>query len=160
MTLEADPLQQAIAMIDGGDRQGWHRSMTRIEAIGPAGPSIRKYAFRKALSHALGLCGCLLPGLGVQFSRMIGGKHYGSSSTRQRCPAPSPTILIDNGIQFTSRVYAFHYLFDRVCDENDIEHRLTKVKGLTPYELICKRWTSEPDRFILDPIHQMQELNN
>ncbi|MDO5758983.1 MAG: IS481 family transposase, partial [Rhodobacterales bacterium] len=27
--------------------------------------------------------------------------------------------------------------------------------GLTPYEYICKIWTSEPDRFILNPIHQM-----
>ncbi|MFW7269648.1 IS481 family transposase [Gluconacetobacter sp. Hr-1-5] len=41
------------------------------------------------------------------------------------------TILTDNGIQFTNRAcdtYAFHHIFDRVCDENDIEHRLTKVK--------------------------------
>jgi transposase InsO family protein len=103
-------------------------------------------------------------------------------------------------------------IFDRVCDENGIEHRLTKINhawtngqvermnrtikdatfkrshydnhdqlrrhlqdfidaynfgrslktlnGLTPYEFICKRWTSEPDRFIIDPIHQMPGLNN
>ena len=124
------------------------------------------------------------------------------------------TVLTDNGIQFTNRAcdtYAFHHIFDRVCDENSIEHRLTKIKhpwtngqvermnrtikeatvkrfhyddhdqlrrhlqdfidaynfgrrlktlkGLTPYEFICKRWTSEPDRFILDPIHQMPGLN-
>jgi hypothetical protein len=31
--------------------------------------------------------------------------------------------------------------------------------GLTPYEYICKTWTSEPDRFILNPSHQMPELN-
>jgi transposase InsO family protein len=30
---------------------------------------------------------------------------------------------------------------------------------LTPYEYICKIWTSEPDRFILNPIHQMPGLN-
>ncbi|PTN01045.1 hypothetical protein C8N32_11850, partial [Rhodovulum imhoffii] len=30
---------------------------------------------------------------------------------------------------------------------------------LTPYEYICKVWTSEPDRFILNPIHQMPGLN-
>ncbi|MDQ1195421.1 transposase InsO family protein [Rhizobium sp. SORGH_AS 787] len=105
------------------------------------------------------------------------------------------TVLTDNGIQFTNRAcdrYAFNHIFDRVCDENNIEHRLTKVKhlwtngqvelmnrtikdatvkrfhdgdheqlkkhladfidaynfgrrlktlkGLTPYEFICKRW--------------------
>ncbi|EJC80753.1 LOW QUALITY PROTEIN: integrase family protein [Rhizobium leguminosarum bv. trifolii WSM2297] len=124
------------------------------------------------------------------------------------------TVLTDNGIQFTNRAVdrnAFQHIFDWVCDDNDIEHRLTKVKhpwtnrqvepmnrtikeatvkrfhyddhaqlkvhladfinaynfgrrlktlkGLTPYELICKRWTSEPDRVILDPIHQMPGLN-
>jgi transposase InsO family protein len=41
------------------------------------------------------------------------------------------TVLTDNGIQFTNQArhkYAFHHIFDRVCDENGIEHRLTKVK--------------------------------
>uniref|UniRef100_A4WY84 Integrase catalytic domain-containing protein n=1 Tax=Cereibacter sphaeroides (strain ATCC 17025 / ATH 2.4.3) TaxID=349102 RepID=A4WY84_CERS5 len=37
--------------------------------------------------------------------------------------------------------------------------RLKTLNGLTPYEYICKVWTSEPDRFILDPIHQMPGLN-
>jgi transposase-like protein len=37
--------------------------------------------------------------------------------------------------------------------------RLKTLKGLTPYEYICKRWTSEPKRFIVDPIHQMPGLN-
>ena len=31
--------------------------------------------------------------------------------------------------------------------------------GLTPYEYICKIWTSKSDRFILNPIHQMPGLN-
>lgn len=38
--------------------------------------------------------------------------------------------------------------------------RLKTLNGLTPYEYICKIWTSEPDRFILNPIHQMPGLNN
>lgn len=37
--------------------------------------------------------------------------------------------------------------------------RLKTLKGLTPYEFICKRWTSEPERFTLNPIHQMPGLN-
>ena len=124
------------------------------------------------------------------------------------------TVLTDNGIQFTNRscdTSSFEHIFDRVCREHAIEHRLTKVKhpwtngqvermnrtikdatvkrfhyddhsqlrthladfmaaynfarrlktlgGLTPYEYICKIWTSEPDRFILNPIHQMPGLN-
>jgi len=37
--------------------------------------------------------------------------------------------------------------------------RLKTLRGLTPYESICKLWTQEPDRFTLDPIHQMPGLN-
>ena len=38
--------------------------------------------------------------------------------------------------------------------------RLKTLKGLTPYEFICKIWTSEPERFTLNPIHQMPGLNS
>ena len=124
------------------------------------------------------------------------------------------TVLTDNGVQFTNRktdVHAFEHIFDRVCGEHGIEHRLTKIKhpwtngqvermnrtikdatvkryhynyhaqlrshlgdfidaynfarrlktigGLTPYEYICKIWTSEPKRFTLDPTHHMPGLN-
>lgn len=57
-----------------------------------------------------------------------------------------------------------------------IEHRLTtinhladilatynfarRLKILTPYEYICQLWTSESDRFIVNPIHQMPGLNS
>lgn len=125
------------------------------------------------------------------------------------------TILTDNGIQFTNRKqdkYAFTHIFDRVCFENDIEHRLTKVKhpwtngqvermnrtikeatvkryhygsheqlkthmydfmmaynfarrlktlkGLTPYEYVCKIWTTQPERFKINPFHHTVGLNS
>jgi transposase InsO family protein len=38
--------------------------------------------------------------------------------------------------------------------------RLKTLRGLTPYEHICQASTEQPDRFILDPIHQMPGLNN
>jgi transposase InsO family protein len=38
--------------------------------------------------------------------------------------------------------------------------RLKTLKGLTPYEFICKRWTSEPHRFMLNPLQQMPRLNS
>ena len=130
------------------------------------------------------------------------------------------TVLTDNGIQFTfppryadgpTARYVTH-MFDMRCQENDIEHRLTKVKhpwtngqvermnrtikeatvkryhydshqqleahlhdfinaynygrrlktlkGLTPFEYICKIWTTNPERFTLDPTHQSPGLNN
>lgn len=124
------------------------------------------------------------------------------------------TVLTDNGIQFTHQLrhkYAFQHIFDRVCDEHGIEHRLTKInhpwtngqvermnrtikeatvkrfhydshdqlrqhlndfmdaynfgrrlktlKGMTPYEFICKCWTKTPEIFKLNPMHQFPGLN-
>jgi len=37
--------------------------------------------------------------------------------------------------------------------------RLKTLKGLTPYEFICKAWQNEPDRITLNPLHQMPGLN-
>jgi transposase InsO family protein len=37
--------------------------------------------------------------------------------------------------------------------------RLKTLKGLTPYEYICKLWTKEPERFNLNPLQQMPGLN-
>jgi hypothetical protein len=48
----------------------------------------------------------------------------------QMLPYKIHTILTDNGSQFTNRkqdLYAFTHILDRICDENQIEHRLTKV---------------------------------
>jgi transposase InsO family protein len=50
------------------------------------------------------------------------------------------------------------HLSDVPADYNFAGRRKT-LSGLTPYEYICKIWTSEPDRFILNPIHQMPGLN-
>jgi transposase InsO family protein len=124
------------------------------------------------------------------------------------------TVPTDNGIQFTTRERDIHdgwHIFDRVCDEHGIEHRLTKVnhpwtngqvermnrtlkdatvkryhygshdalrahlqlfldaynharrlkalRGLTPYEFICRAWTKEPERFRIDPSHHTAGLN-
>ena len=33
------------------------------------------------------------------------------------------------------------------------------LKGLTPYEFICKEWTEEPKRFITDPTNYTLGLN-
>ena len=44
-------------------------------------------------------------------------------------------------------------------DAYNFARKLKTLNSLTPYEYICKIWTSEPDRFILNPIHQMPGLN-
>ena len=66
-----------------------------------------------------------------------------------------------------ANVKRFHYddhdqlrrhLADFVAAYN-FGRRLKTLKGLTPYEFICKRWTTEPDRFTINPIQQMPGLN-
>ena len=38
--------------------------------------------------------------------------------------------------------------------------RLKTLKGLTPYEYICKIWTDDPKRFKLNPLRKMPGLNS
>ncbi|RNL12587.1 hypothetical protein C9409_22140, partial [Xanthomonas vasicola pv. vasculorum] len=44
-------------------------------------------------------------------------------------------------------------------DAYNFGRRLTALEGLTPYEFICEQWTSEPERFKVNPIHLMPGLN-
>ena len=50
------------------------------------------------------------------------------------------------------------HLADFVAAYN-FARRLKTLKGLTPYEYICKTWSKEPERFTLDPHHRMPGLN-
>jgi transposase InsO family protein len=51
-----------------------------------------------------------------------------------------------------------HHL-DAFVSAYNFGRRLKTLKGLTPYEAICKSWTSEPQRFSFNPLHQMPGLN-
>jgi hypothetical protein len=44
-------------------------------------------------------------------------------------------------------------------DAYNFARRLKTLRGLTPFEAICKAWTEEPHRFKLNPLHQMPGLN-
>jgi transposase InsO family protein len=51
------------------------------------------------------------------------------------------------------------HLADFVAAYN-FARRLKTLKGLTPYEFICKAWADHPKRFIVNPLQQMPGLNN
>jgi hypothetical protein len=44
-------------------------------------------------------------------------------------------------------------------DAYNFARRLKTLRGLTPYEFICKAWTSDPHRFKISPLQQMPGLN-
>src|ERR1700677_3546494 len=44
-------------------------------------------------------------------------------------------------------------------DAYNFARRLKTLKGLTPYEFICKAWTSQPQRFTISPLQQTPGLN-
>lgn len=50
------------------------------------------------------------------------------------------------------------HLADFVAAYN-FARRLKTLKGLTPYEFICKAGASQPERFTVNPLQQMPELN-
>jgi transposase InsO family protein len=62
-----------------------------------------------------------------------------------------------------------HYYYDNhdqlrhhlqlFLDAYNHARRLKTLRGLTPYEYICKIWRTKPQRFRLDPLHQMPGPN-
>jgi transposase InsO family protein len=60
---------------------------------------------------------------------------------------------------YSSHAQLRRHLDDFIAAYN-FGRRLKTLKGLTPYEFTCKKWTIEPQRFRLDPIHQMPGLNS
>ena len=48
---------------------------------------------------------------------------------------------------------------DIFVSAHNFGRRLKTLKGLTPDEFICQRWTTNPERFTLNPCHQMPGLN-
>jgi transposase InsO family protein len=87
--------------------------------------------------------------------------------TKPRHPWTNGQVERMNRTIKDATVKRFHYvshdqlrqhLTDFVAAYN-FGRRLKTLRGLTPYEFICKRWTAEPERFTLDPLHQMPGLN-
>jgi hypothetical protein len=55
--------------------------------------------------------------------------------------------------------HQLHRHLDNFIAAYNFGRRLKTLKGLTPYEFICKCWTNQPERFNLDSIHQRLGLN-
>jgi hypothetical protein len=44
-------------------------------------------------------------------------------------------------------------------DAYNFARRLKTLRGFTPYEFVCKTWTSQPERFKVSPLQQTPGLN-
>jgi len=93
--------------------------------------------------------------------------HIDHRLTKPRHPWTNDQVERMNRTLKDATVRRFHYethdqLRSHLADfigAYNFGQRLKTLKGLTPYEAICKTWTSDPQRFTLDPLHQMPGLN-
>jgi len=79
--------------------------------------------------------------------------------------APHSTVLSIEEEAVTVKRYHYdshdqlrQHLGDFVTAYN-FARRLKTLKGLTPYEAICKAWQNDPNRFTSNPHHQMPGPN-
>src|SRR6516165_8013759 len=88
--------------------------------------------------------------------------------SREQADSEAPTDLIpDNGqvermnrsIKDATVKRYFYDTHDQLrahlrdfVDAYNFARRLKTLKGLTPYEFICKAWTSQPQRFTISPL--------
>ena len=91
-------------------------------------------------------------------SRFAGKPLPGNATARSRKPlSNASTTTTTTSCEITSPNSRTADL--RFNSAYNFGRRLKTLKGLTPYEFICKQWTTEPERFTLNPIHQMPGLN-
>jgi len=88
-------------------------------------------------------------------------------TTKARHPWTNGQVERMNRTIKDATVKRFHYeshdqfrqhLADFVSAYN-FGRRLKTLKGLTPYEFICKAWAVDPERFSVNPLQQMPGLN-
>ncbi len=91
--------------------------------------------------------------------------HIDHCLTKPRHPWTNGQVERMNRTLKDATVKRYHYeshdqlrshLADFITAYN-FARRLKTHKGLTPYEFICKSWTAEPERFIVNPIHQCRD---
>jgi transposase InsO family protein len=87
--------------------------------------------------------------------------------TKPRCPWTNGQVERMNRTIKDATVKRYHYgshdelrrHLQLFVDAYNYGRRLKTLRGLTPYEFVCKAWTEQPHRFRLDPSHHMPGPN-
>ena len=126
------------------------------------------HAVRTAIQRSQASTAALSRELGIDPKTVAKWRKRETVEDRKTGPKePRSTVLSEGEEAMVVAFRRYHYdshdqlrthLADFMAAYN-FARRLKALSGLTPYEYICKIWTSEPDRFIVNPIHQMPGLN-
>lgn len=84
---------------------------------------------------------------------------YNHLHNQRRRPSPEPYDATVKRFHYDDHDHLRQHLATFISAYN-FGRRLKTLRGLTPYEFICKCWTSEPKRFTINPIHHMPGLNS
>jgi hypothetical protein len=107
--------------------------------------------------------------------RVPDGLTISPAPFREQADSKAPTDLIpDNGqVERMNRTIKdatvkryFYETHDQLwahlrdfVDAYNFARRLKTLRGFTPYEFVCKAWTSQPERFKVSPLQQTPGLN-
>jgi transposase InsO family protein len=147
--IEAVPYRIHIVLTDNGTHfttPGNARSATReIKAAIEKGEPFRAHAFELACARA-----------GIDH-RLTKPNHPWTNGQVERMNRTIKEATVHR-YYYDSHDRLRPHLADFINAYN-FARRLKTLKGLTPYEFICKLWTEQPERFKLNPIHHMPGLN-
>jgi transposase InsO family protein len=99
-----------------------------------------------------------------QICRANGIEHH---LTKPNHPWPNGQVERTNRTIKEATVNRYHYethdqtpsALGRLRNGLQLRPSVQNAKGRTPYEAVCKVWTTEPHCFISNPIHQSPGLN-
>lgn len=104
---------------------------------------------------------------GHPFDRLCLEHHIEHRLTKPNHPWTNGQVERMNRTLKEATVRRYHYATHRQLEDHlaafldayNFAKRLKTLRGLTPYEAICKAWAEEPERFRLDPVHLTSGLN-
>lgn len=104
----------------------------------------------------------------IPFDRVCLGQNIDHRLTKVKHPWTNGQVERMNRTLKDATVKKYYYQTHEQLKEHmqtflmayNFARRLKTLKGLTPYEYICKIWTNEPERFTINPFQHTVGLNN